>query len=94
MLVSGIEWDVHTMAGVRIAQHQHHAHPLVIALFQELHRDRSRLEKARVIKEAEMVERQARCNEIQVLKFGQLIDLEMVDKVMSTRPLFLRGDVC
>lgn len=28
-----------------------------------------------------MEEHQARCNEIQVLKFGQLIDLEMVDKV-------------
>lgn len=30
-----------------------------------------------------MEEHQARCNEIQVLKFGQLIDLEMVDKVSS-----------
>ena len=50
---------------------------------QELHRDRGRLEKARVVKEAEMEEHQARCNEIQVLKFGQLIDLEMVDKVSS-----------
>lgn len=30
-----------------------------------------------------MEEHQARCNEIQVLKFGQLIDLEMVDKVRS-----------
>lgn len=49
--------------------------------YQELHRDRGRLEKARVVKEAEMEEHQARCNEIQVLKFGQLIDLEMVDKV-------------
>lgn len=28
-----------------------------------------------------MEEHKARCNEIQVLKFGQLIDLEMVDKV-------------
>lgn len=34
-----------------------------------------------MIKEAEMEEHKARCNEIQVLKFGQLIDLEMVDKV-------------
>eukprot|EP00752_Nemacystus_decipiens_P009571 g8551.t1 len=51
--------------------------------FKELHRDRGRLEKARVVKEAEMEEHQARCNEIQVLKFGQLIDLEMVDKVSS-----------
>ncbi|CAM9684699.1 unnamed protein product [Scytosiphon promiscuus] len=49
----------------------------------ELHRERGRLEKARVVKEAEMEEHQARCNEIQVLKFGQLIDLEMVDKVSS-----------
>lgn len=45
-----------------------------------------------MIKEAEMVERQARCNEIQVLKFGRLIDLEMVDKVMFTRPLLSHGD--
>lgn len=52
-------------------------------MYQELHRDRGRLEKARVVKEAEMEEHQARCNEIQVLKFGQLIDLEMVDKVSS-----------
>lgn len=51
---------------------------------KELHRDRGRLEKARVLKEAEMEAHRARCNEIQVLKFGQLIDLEMVDKVIST----------
>lgn len=54
--------------------------PFVESL-QELHRDRGRLEKARVMKEAEMEEQQARCNEIQILKFGQLIDLEIVDKV-------------
>ncbi|CAB1112884.1 unnamed protein product [Ectocarpus sp. CCAP 1310/34] len=53
--------------------------------FKELHRDRGRLEKARVVKEAEMEEHQARCNEIQVLKFGQLIDLEMVDKEEARR---------
>lgn len=37
-----------------------------------------------------MEEHQARCNEIQVLKFGQLIDLEMVDKVcaLETRSCF------
>lgn len=92
MPVSGTDWDVQTMAGVWSARYQHIVYPPVIALFQGLHRDRSRLEKARVIKEAEMVERQARCNEIQVLKFGRLIDLEMVDKVMSARPLFPRGD--
>lgn len=30
-----------------------------------------------------MEEHRARCDEIQVLKFGQLIDLEMLDKVMK-----------
>lgn len=59
----------------------HYHHLAIDLLVQELHRDRGRLEKARVVKEAEMEEHQARCNEIQVLKFGQLIDLEMVDKV-------------
>lgn len=48
---------------------------------QELHRDRARLERARVVKEAEMEEHRARCQEIQMLKFGRLINLEMVDKV-------------
>lgn len=36
-----------------------------------------------------MEEHQARCNEIQVLKFGQLIDLEMVDKVRCAVSLLL-----
>ncbi|CAM9556172.1 unnamed protein product, partial [Discosporangium mesarthrocarpum] len=50
---------------------------------KDLHRDRSRLDKARVFKEAEMQEHIARCNELQMLKFGQLIDLEVLDKVSS-----------
>ena len=44
-----------------------------------------------MVKEAEMEEHQARCNEIQVLKFGQLIDLEMVDKVCASAYVFSSG---
>lgn len=34
MLVSGTDWDVHTMAEVRIEQHQHHAHTPLLIFFR------------------------------------------------------------
>eukprot|EP00611_Tribonema_gayanum_P013849 TRINITY_DN25080_c0_g1_i1.p1 TRINITY_DN25080_c0_g1~~TRINITY_DN25080_c0_g1_i1.p1 ORF type:complete len:282 (+),score=108.90 TRINITY_DN25080_c0_g1_i1:72-848(+) len=52
--------------------------------FKELHRERVRLEKARSEKLAAKEAGVQRCTELQMLKFGQLIDLEVLDRVGAT----------
>ncbi|CAM9788879.1 unnamed protein product, partial [Phaeothamnion confervicola] len=50
------------------------------ANFKELQREKARLERATVEREAEQATLAARCDELQRLKFGQLIDLDALDR--------------
>ena len=50
------------------------------ANFKELHRVRSRLERIKVQREAQIAALVAKCEDLQMLKFGQLIKLELLDQ--------------
>ena len=50
------------------------------ANFKELHRVKLRLERAKVVREAQIASLRARCEDLQMLKFGQLIQLELLDR--------------
>jgi len=48
--------------------------------FKELHRNKSKLERAKVQIQAHIDAQQAKCDNLQMLRFGQLIDFEALDK--------------
>lgn len=50
------------------------------ANFKELHRVKSRLERAKVAREAQIAQLRSKCDDLQMLKFGQLIKLELLDR--------------
>ena len=50
------------------------------ANFKELHKVRSRLERVKVQREAQISALVAKCEDLQMLKFGQLIKLELLDQ--------------
>lgn len=54
---------------------------LSACLLQALHREKGTLEKEKAAKEADISVAQSRCVELQMLKFGQLIDIESLDQV-------------
>jgi hypothetical protein len=59
---------------------------MVVCVPQGLHRERIQLEKEKAAKEADIDVVKTRCNELQMLKFGQLINLESLDQVRARRP--------
>ena len=55
-----------------------------MANFRELHKTKRRLQKDKNVKDAKIERERARCRELQLLKFGDEIDLEQLDKVAGT----------
>ena len=51
------------------------------ASFGGLHKEKRALEKDKVLKEKEIEKQHVRCNELQMLKFGQLINIGELDKI-------------
>ena len=49
--------------------------------FSGLHREKRALEKNRVVRENEIAKKEKECEEIQMLKFGQIIDISELDKI-------------
>ena len=49
--------------------------------FKGLHKEKSQLEKEKVTKEKEISKQESKCEELQLLKFGQLIDIAELDKI-------------
>ncbi|CAM9130201.1 unnamed protein product, partial [Chrysoparadoxa australica] len=56
---------------------------VVRANFKNLHRERSILAKTQVEMEGARTAAMAKCNDLQMLKFGRLIELEVLDRVSS-----------
>ena len=53
--------------------------------FKDLHKEQSRLTREKKGKEAEILDKKDKCEDLQMLKFGQLIDLEALDKVSVSK---------
>jgi cilia- and flagella-associated protein 44 len=68
--------------------------PLTCVSMQALHKEKKQLEKEKGLKEADISVAKARCTELQMLKFGQLIDLESLDQVaIDTSEKALRSKI-
>ena len=50
-------------------------------IFKGLHKQKSALEKDKVVKEGLIAKQTGRCEELQMLKFGQLVDITALDKI-------------
>ena len=46
---------------------------------KEMHRERVRLSKDREVRQAEIASWESRCNNIQMLKFGRLVDVDALE---------------
>jgi len=53
--------------------------------FKNLHKEQSRLGREKKVKDAEIAQFNAKCDDLQMLKFGQIIDLEALDKVSVSK---------
>jgi len=53
--------------------------------FKNLHKEQSRLGREKQLKDAEIAGFNAKCKDLQMLKFGQIIDLEALDKVSVSK---------
>jgi len=53
--------------------------------FKNLHKEQSRLSREKKVKDAEISASNAKCDDLQMLKFGQIIDLEALDKVSVSK---------
>jgi WD40 repeat protein len=53
--------------------------------FKDLHKEQSRLAREKKLKEAEIALSTAKCDDLQMLKFGQTIDLEALDRVSVSK---------
>jgi hypothetical protein len=53
--------------------------------FKNLHKEQSRLGREKKLKDAEIAGLNAKCEDLQMLKFGQIIDLEALDKVSVSK---------
>jgi len=53
--------------------------------FKNLHKEQSRLGREKKLKDAEIAQFNAKCDDLQMLKFGQIIDLEALDKVSVSK---------
>ena len=55
--------------------------------FKDLQGSQKRLMREKKAKRAEIAERQAKCNDLQLLKFGQIIDLDSLEKMGVSKAL-------
>jgi WD40 repeat protein len=53
--------------------------------FKDLHKEQSRLAREKKLKESEITASREKCDDLQMLKFGQIIDLEALDKVSVSK---------
>jgi WD40 repeat protein len=53
--------------------------------FKDLHKEQSRLAREKKLKESEIMASREKCDDLQMLKFGQIIDLEALDKVSVSK---------
>jgi chromosome segregation ATPase len=52
--------------------------------FKELHRHKGKLTREKRVKETQIGEAEQRCHELQMLKFGQVVHLDQLDKVTNS----------
>lgn len=53
--------------------------------FKDLHKEQSRLAREKKAKENEIAASIAKCDDLQMLKFGQIIDLESLDRMAQSK---------